>query len=329
MLRFFIAFFFNTSAFLSFAQTNVIPVDDVSKSELDKNIPLKNFLDKNFIFLDGAFIHGDFEGSDSINLKPFVKRVSVAPVYLYAREVSVKQYMAFFIENNGVYKGINLSPKADDIEGLPKDFLKNFISDKGNSNFPIMGINRAQAIAYCTWYAEWLNEKFNKNPLSLYLVKVRLPLDAEFQLAELKGFSTENLENPAIRISTEIYTDFAKYKTNTQQTLGKIPFSPVDQNRSPKLPIYNIAGNVAEWVLDRPRNLQMATDSGPRIEYYRIPRQLKNVGSNYIGGVKGGSFYHSAFYLQPGVTIPLDITKGYLWVGFRPVLTFIKSEKVN
>jgi len=127
-----------------------------------------------------------------------------------------------------------------------------------------------------------------------------------------------------------------------------------DMYKPAKNGIYNLAGNLAEWTLSSAFN---HTDSSkillkqiPNSEQKQIVYYYKSKGSEYYDtlngkyifynneeikplyekdgymAVKGGSWYHSIFYLQPSVSIYCNPNEQHSYIGFRPVMILVKKD---
>lgn len=108
-------------------------------------------------------------------------------------------------------------------------------------------------------------------------------------------------------------------------------------------------GNVAEWTLSPAYNFTDSSkvffnretkkvityfncngkefyDTVKSYEFYNNPYNLKPVyeKEGYIAA-KGGSWYHSTFYLQPEVSLFCKPNEQHSYIGFRPVMTLVKK----
>ncbi|MBC7915670.1 MAG: SUMF1/EgtB/PvdO family nonheme iron enzyme [Pyrinomonadaceae bacterium] len=309
---------------LTQAQGNEFSSLPISSLELPSE--LRKYVKKNYLFIDGSGFSERFRGSDSVNLIPKNLVTTIRPRYINKNEVSVEEYMNFVTENKGVYRKVNLHPFAESLEGFPQNFLSQYLKDKSHKHHPMVGINRDQAMAYCEWFTQVLRLRFEAK--GNFYIFGHLQTDADFRVAALLAFGTKNRN-----YRNENTPPGDEYKANANYNNKHLlnPFSKANQNKAPKLEIYNITGNVAEWVIDSPRDIKVEIKKDGKYittgdYHFKIPKELKDKGTK-LGIVKGGSFNQSAFYLQPGISVPLEADKGYLWVGFRPVINFYKKEE--
>lgn len=135
-------------------------------------------------------------------------------------------------------------------------------------DFPLVGINQQQAIQYCAWLQKRLEEKLllNSNTSGVKF-KVRLPTEAEWEYA-VRGGNEQSTLYPWT--GDEIYKtegkskDFGKHQLNCRtgfrmdlKNLNIGEYESFHQYTTPVYSywpngygLYNMVGNVAEWVSD-------------------------------------------------------------------------------
>jgi len=118
--------------------------------------------------------------------------------------------------------------------------------------------------------------------------------------------------------------------------------------------IYNLLGNVAEWTLspvfnhtDTSKILVKPNPNSQKktIIYYSKTKGVEQFDTlnhvysffnnedikpiyetaDYIA-VKGGSWVHSIFYLQPSVSLNCKPAEQHTYIGFRPIMTIVKKD---
>ncbi len=197
---------------------------------------------------------------------------TLAPVkgdYLYASpsEVTNQDYLTFLASINTESKQKALEP--DTLVWLVESsynepFVETYLRHPAYSDYPVVGIDHAQAIAYCGWLEKQYNEALAndaKDPRKK--VQVRLPTVKEWEMAARADLDDSALfpwEGDYLRIRKcpDMLDKYKKYEgmvlanfkrgsglTNnvhiTAPTLSYIPNS---------YGLYNMAGNVAELVQD-------------------------------------------------------------------------------
>lgn len=96
-----------------------------------QNPQLIKYLKNNFVFLKShSYNGGYFEGSDSVNLKSNLRRITVASFYLSKYETSVAEYMEFCNVNNGIYDSVSLYPQIDNLQDFPYPSLKTYLENR-------------------------------------------------------------------------------------------------------------------------------------------------------------------------------------------------------
>ncbi len=183
-------------------------------------------------------------------------------------------------------------------------------------NYPVVNITFEQCLAFCCW----LGDRMRQTDLGYFKnLEVRLPTDTEWEYAARAGneISTypfgESLRNNkgtylanfrklpegnAIKLNGNIVL-----KVSIKSYEPTFMMAPVDMYNENGYGLYQMAGNVAEFVL--PTN---DDDLKPIIENYGITR--------------GGSFFDPPYYMQCSVRdfYPKDSSANFMR-GFRPVLT--------
>lgn len=160
----------------------------------------------------GIFMMGDENGRGDEKPRHLVK----LDRFLMSRtEITNEQYLAFLIDTGYL---------------RPKDpgFAKNYLTDY--PNFPVINVSYEDAVAFCVW----ASAKFG--------VAARLPTEAEWEYAAIGGkdglpFSWSPMEPKTM----------ARFKGNAP--LG-VRTASKDEFPSNGYGLYNMSGNVWEWVLD-------------------------------------------------------------------------------
>jgi formylglycine-generating enzyme required for sulfatase activity len=295
----------------------------------EKSIKLRDkSLEKDFVEISGGAITYDIweiarNGKD-------VARKSIHGIsYIAKTEVSVKQYINFLKANNGVYEGLDLNPSISGSFLFEGTTLKEYLSNAAYRNFPIVGVSLLQARAYCRWFTAKENKRLTskKNPLE---IKCLLPYSSQLQAAQLKAFNDK--DSPFPKLTSE-YLQQVESASNFKNTQGKNRPHKVKTHKAPTLPLYNITGNVGEWISDPPvedtlyfqaiRKYDNTQKSTPRRLFYTIPDSIQPT----LGIIQGGSYNIDAKFLSPDTYVVLPLNKGYSWVGFRPILYCTEVKK--
>ncbi len=233
------------------------------------------------------------------------------------------------------------------------------------ADYPVVGISQIQAKAYCEWLQGILNEQLVKSEeYKNYTCLVSLPTDKQWESAFYYSYLQSENPNWSVAwiIKKKLIMTKKKYNVNYGVDLTKEGQSlndyisdggmyPVRYNeyKPAKQGLYNLMGNVAEWTVSPAYNYTDSSkvffkkdtrqiisylkcnghefyDTAKSYDYYYYPYNLKPVyeKDGYIA-VKGGSWCHTMFYLQPGVSLYCKPDEQHSYIGFRPVMTLVKK----
>jgi formylglycine-generating enzyme required for sulfatase activity/class 3 adenylate cyclase len=142
-------------------------------------------------------------------------RVKLDAIQMSQTEITNRQYLAFLFETG--------YPR-------PKDpgFAKNYLMDY--PDLPVVNVSYEDAVAFCAW----ATKKFE--------AAIRLPTEAEWEYAALAGKA-----GMSFSWGTQDPKFMARFKKNAPlgvKTVSKDAFPPNNFG------LYNMSGNVSEWVLD-------------------------------------------------------------------------------
>ena len=293
-----------------------------------------------------------YTGEDQMGIQPSgIKRVSVFDFSMDVHEVTVLQYRVF-LESMGVDPSSNpdiITDRIQPVEGydtsqkyswdellreagldefpanynnppnlnnvsylLPnrdvwvEDGLHNLITYEeyffglNHLNFPIVSLNWYQAKLFAAWAGK------------------RLPTEAEWEYAAKSGVSGRIF--PWDGESTQ--RNDGSYRANYRQDQGvydrdgHIIMAPVKSFAANDFGLYDMAGNVSEWVADSYTPSYSALGAGGRLSFvspvYRNVRESRNVH-------RGGSWQSSEFFIGSGVRNFKDKNRASTTVGIRLV----------
>ena len=233
---------------------------------------------------------------------PNVRAVEGNYLYAAVSEVSNLQYMEFLYhirkEGEELYKA-NLPDTTCWMTDLAynEPYVDYYFRHPAYNNYPVVGVTREQAEAYCSWLTKKLNEILPEHDSEVKKVLVRLPTETEWEDAA-RGFWS-NIEYPwghdQLRSQSKKHQGnfLANFKDVRYEGQSMTDFinnsvdltSPIYSYWTNDYGLYNMSGNVAEMVSDKPV-------------------------------IKGGSWRTTAFYLKIGESLPLP-EKPAPDVGFR------------
>lgn len=167
-----------------------------------------------------------------------------------------------------------------------KEFISNYFSDVAYDNYPVVGVSWEQAMAYCDWRTrrliefQLLHEGLIKVPsyndtslISTFFdntdlvvpLQIRLPTNLEWSYACQQKINNEVLNNSFSFFSSMLTDKRGKYKGNIGRIIdengivlkqyiddGYIYTNPVKSYEADEKGLYDLLGNVSEWIYDGP-----------------------------------------------------------------------------
>lgn len=293
----------------------------------------------------GSYIIG-LTSVDELNIQvQGRKRITINPFMVDKYEVTNEQYKAFL--NAMGYKTPESIIQANASTPLPNygtgttipDLLKKagFENLRDYTNAPnistvsdllpdsaawkLMGLDEV-----IPWNIYFFDPFYNDRPVvcvNWYQAKLfsawagkRLLTESEWEYAARSGVSGRVFPWDGLDIQTKT----GKYRANFKQERGVYDadgypiMAPVDSYQPNDFGLYNISGNVSEWVLDswNPsyvvlQNVGTANFVSPSYTNIKEPRKIH----------RGGSWQSTAFYIGVGVRNFQNATTGTPFVGFR------------
>ncbi len=197
---------------------------------------------------------------------------------------------------------------------------KRYFSHPAFGNYPVVGVNWKQAVAFCAWRTHYLNA-FNEKKKYAQESDFRLPSEAEWEYAARGGRSQSMYPWGNYYLRNKKGCLLANFKPGRGNYPEDGGFYTVraDAYWPNDFGLYNMAGNVAEWTgsyyYEGSYNFQH--DMNPDVRYNAKdtdpPRMKRKV-------VRGGSWKDVGYYLQTSTRTYeyQDSAKSY--IGFRCVI---------
>lgn len=143
------------------------------------------------------------------------------------------------------------------------DPLLNYFHHPAYSNYPVAGLSYYQVNAYIHWLNVLLKKFLYTNSFEKNLCSYKLPSEAEWQYAARKPYKTGDRNRSIFPWEEPIFDSKGKYKSNFGMVLdqnnvglkgycndGYCYTSPVKSYAPNYFGLFDMGGNVAEWVAD-------------------------------------------------------------------------------
>ena len=191
--------------------------------------------------------------------------------------------------------------------------VKKYFSHSSYDNYPVLGINLKQAMAFCQWKTAQFNNMLKGKDAANADVKVKLPSNAEWESAAFDVKDSVNIfdGNKGYSCNFGTITTMSGVMKKGFKDDGYFYTAPVKKFPPGPFGLYDMKGNVSEWT------------STPREEVINGEVQQGKQRTNFV--VKGGGWNSTPFYLQAGVCQFFPVDAAHSFIGFRYVVYFLKK----
>ncbi|MDR0558851.1 MAG: formylglycine-generating enzyme family protein [Prevotellaceae bacterium] len=202
-----------------------------------------------------------------------------------------------------------------------------YFSHPGYDYYPVVGVTWEQAKAFCHWRSNHAEEKRYRNQYAPH--SYRLPMEVEYEYAARGGLEGNLYPWGSLYNTNKSGCYLANFKPQRGDYAldGFSRIAPIAQYEPNEYGLYDMAGNVAEWVYDAyDENSYEATHDLVPV-YHRDARPNdKNGRKRKV--IRGGSWKDFAYFLQCGARDYEYQDSARSFIGFRTVRdAFLPGQK--
>ncbi|MEP3207305.1 MAG: gliding motility lipoprotein GldK, partial [Gilvibacter sp.] len=188
-------------------------------------------------------------------------------------------------------------------------------------DYPVVGVNWKQAKAFCAWRTLYKNG-YQKSRKRQYVNSFRLPGEAEWEYAARGGLESATFPWGGPYAKNDRGCFMANFKPlrgdyaadQALYTVEADAYEPNDYN------LYNMAGNVSEWVASSydPNSYEYSSTINPNV----------NDKDNMRKVIRGGSWKDVAYFLQVSTRDFEYADSARSFIGFRTVQDYMGTDVV-
>jgi gliding motility-associated lipoprotein GldK len=189
------------------------------------------------------------------------------------------------------------------------------------SDYPVVGVNWKQAKAFCAWRTLYKNA-YLKSKKHQQINRFRLPGEAEWEYAARGGLESATFPWGGPYAKNDRGCFMANFKPlrgdyAADQALYTVEADAYEAN---DFGLYNMAGNVSEWVASSysPASYEYSSTMNPSVN---DPNNLRKV-------VRGGSWKDVAYFLQVSSRDYEYADSARSYIGFRTVQDYMGTDVV-
>jgi gliding motility-associated lipoprotein GldK len=207
---------------------------------------------------------------------------------------------------------------------------ENYFWHEAYSDYPVVGVNWDQAMAYCAYKTkkqnDYLSTKKKKRGVSNKVIDYRLPTEIEWEYAARGGLDDAPYPWGGPYLTDDRGCYLANFKPKRgdyveDQGQGYMYTAPVKTFHANDYGLYDMAGNVAEWT-SSPYDkafYQMTSTLNPTIARNRSDNK----------SVRGGSWKDISYLLMVSSRDWENKDSARSYIGFRTVQSFPEGSKIK
>ena len=283
----------------------------------------------------GSFIMGQADEDISSSVANFNRRVTVVPFFMDDTEITNNEYRQF--TNSLLRDSVSvlgeeriMSEYYPDTTVWKKDFsyhngdplTENYFASPAFDMYPVVGVSWKAAKYFALWRTKILNDYRSKEG-KYAMPSIQLPTESEWEWAAKGGKAAAKYPwgNPYLTNSKGCLLANFKPRRGNFDADGYAYTAPANAYTPNDYGLYNMAGNVAEWVQDSysDNSTVLNWDSNPVNLDPKEPRKV----------VKGGSWKDFAYYLETGSRVHEMENQKRSYIGFRCSMRYLGKAPVK
>jgi len=277
----------------------------------------------------GSYIMGQADEDITSSVANFNRRVTVVPFFMDDTEITNNEYRQFtnaLLRDSVSVLGEEriMSDYYPDTTVWKKDFsyhngdplTENYYASPAFDMYPVVGVSWKAANYFALWRTKTLND-FRTKEGKYAMPSIQIPTETEWEWAAKGGKAAAKYPwgNPYLTNSKGCLLANFKPRRGNFDADGYAYTAPTNAYTPNDYGLYNMAGNVAEWVQDSysENSTVLNWDSNPVNLDAKEPRKV----------VKGGSWKDFAYYLETGSRVYELENQKRSYIGFRCSMRYL------
>ena len=283
----------------------------------------------------GSFIMGQADEDVTSSVANFNRRVTVVPFFMDDTEITNNEYRQFttsLLRDSVSVLGEEriMAEYYPDTTVWKKDFsyhngdplTENYYSSPAFDMYPVVGVSWKAAKYFALWRTKILND-YRAKEGKYAMPSIQLPTESEWEWAAKGGKAAAKYPwgNPYLTNSKGCLLANFKPRRGNFDADGYAYTAPANAYTPNDYGLYNMAGNVAEWVQDSyaENSTVLNWDSNPVNLDAKEPRKV----------LKGGSWKDIAYYLETGPRVYEIENSKRSYIGFRCSMRYLGKAPVK
>ncbi|MDR1680583.1 MAG: SUMF1/EgtB/PvdO family nonheme iron enzyme [Prevotellaceae bacterium] len=277
-------------------------------------------LDTRGLIYEYAWI--DLRQAAKAHYDPVEKKYSGTVVNAKGEREEIKDRSSFILREMTYVYPDTLCWIRDFMMSYNEPFATSYFSHVAYNDYPVVGISWKQASAFCRWRTDMLQSAPRSKGI-LRPQEYRLPNEAEWEYAARGGLKNQLYPWGGPYTTNQEGCFLANFKPQRGRYAldGGVYTMPVGSYEPNDFGLYDMAGNVAEWVADSYDEASYNIHNDLMPTYATSPKATDH-NTHKRKVVRGGSWKDISYFLQCGTRTfeYQDSTKSF--IGFRCIRSY-------